>query len=620
MDSITSIYGRWETLKQRYIDRDVRMTKIANIRANNTELVAPGLFSAEWPKPVVANFIDAAAHDLSEVIAPLPAVNCNASNAVDDASRKRADKRTRIASYYIEASRLQTAMYAGADRYLSYGFLPLRIELDVANRRPHVHLDDPMGAYPEFDRYGNVTAYAKRWTEQASTLAAMFPEHADKIIGQDRTRGGSNQRLELVKWYDNDRTVVFLPDRSGVILAQARNLLGRVPVAIAQMPSLDGEHRGQFDDVLWVQLARAKMAMLKLEAAHKAVEAPIALPQDVQHLALGGDAIIRSATPEKIRRVELQVPSTIFAEDAALEKEMRTGSRYPEARVGNIDANIITGRGVQALMGGFDTQVKTAQVMFAQALQDAIAMCFELDEKVYGPVKKEIQGTENGQAYSIKYTPERDIKGDYTVSVDYGLMAGLDPNRALVWGLQARSDKLISRQFLRKNLPVSLNASLEEEIIDIEDGRDALKQALSGYVQAIPLMAQQGQDPGSIVRAMSVFVRERKKGKNIEDAVELALQPPEPPEQPDAETPQDQAGEPGGEPGQEGGPGEGPTGPDGSPTRPGYNTATGQIMGTVANKAGMPPGGRPDLKTMLSSLRSDGKSQMTSSVQRRNIV
>ena len=87
------------------------------------------------------------------------------------------------------------------------------------------------------------------------------------------------------------------------------NPIGRCPVVIAQMPSFDSETRGQFDDVLWVQLARAKMATLN-EAAQKAVEAPIALPNDVSHLAIGGDAII--VPPHlKVRRVELQVPSTI---------------------------------------------------------------------------------------------------------------------------------------------------------------------------------------------------------------------------------------------------------------------------------------------------------------------
>jgi hypothetical protein len=50
--------------------------------------------------------------------------------------------------------------------------------------------------------------------------------------------------------------------------------------------SLDGEARGQFDDVLSVQLARARFAILQIQAAEKSIQAPIAIPQDVQELPL----------------------------------------------------------------------------------------------------------------------------------------------------------------------------------------------------------------------------------------------------------------------------------------------------------------------------------------------
>lgn len=607
MTDLGAIHARFEELKERNAARDVRMQQVAQIRGNNPESIAPGLFNGEWPKSVVSNFIDAAAHDLSEVIAPLPAINCNTSQVADDAARKRADKRTRIANYYVEASRVQTQMYAGADRYITYGFLPMRVEVNIKEQRPHISLDDPVGAYPDIDRFGNCVAYAKRWELPAARLAAMYPEYRKQIIGAGKGSIGGNTMLELVRWEDEHQSVLFIPERSGLVLASMRNPIGRCPVVIAQMPSFDMETRGQFDDVLWVQLARAKMAMLKLEAAQKAVEAPIALPQDVSHLAIGGDAIIRSATPEKIRRVELQVPSTIFAEDQALEREMRTGARYPEARTGGIDANIITGRGVQALMGGFDTQVKTAQTMFAQALQDTIALCFHTDEAVWGPVKKDIKGTENGQSFSLSYTPEKEIRGDHTVSVDYGLMAGLDPNRALVWGLQARSDKLISRQFLRKNLPVSLNSTLEEEMIDIEEGRDALKQAVAGYVQAIPVMAQQGQDPGVIVRSMSKLIQARRKGKTIEEAVEIAFEPEPPPEPEPSQAPPEE----GGGPGDMGVRAQVPLGMD---------AATGGLRGVPNGQQGTPAGGRPDMRQMLAGLTSGGQANLTASVKRTRTI
>ncbi len=47
----------------------------------------------------------------------------------------------------------------------------------------------------------------------------------------------------------------------------------------------------------------------KIQAAEKSIQAPIAIPQDVQELALGPDAIMRSANPQGIRRVPLELPA-----------------------------------------------------------------------------------------------------------------------------------------------------------------------------------------------------------------------------------------------------------------------------------------------------------------------
>ena len=109
---------------------------------------------------------------------------------------------------------------------------------------------------------------------------------------------------------------------------------------VAFRPSIDGEARGQFDDVLAVQLARARFAVLQIQAAEKSIQAPIAIPQDVQELALGPDSIMRSANPQAIRRVPLELPVGVFQESGVLERELRMGARYPESRSGQIDASV----------------------------------------------------------------------------------------------------------------------------------------------------------------------------------------------------------------------------------------------------------------------------------------
>ncbi len=86
--------------------------------------------------------------------------------------------------------------------------------------------------------------------------------------------------------------------------------------------SLDGEARGQFDDILGIQLLRNRFALLAMEAAEKSVQSPIVLPQDVQELQLGGDAVIRTSNPAGVRRVELTLPQGVFTEQTLLNQEL----------------------------------------------------------------------------------------------------------------------------------------------------------------------------------------------------------------------------------------------------------------------------------------------------------
>ena len=514
-------------LRDRYHTRDSRWADLMAIRQGDIQQVFPGMFSEEYPKPMVANFIDVAARDVAEVIAPLPAFNCDTTDSISDAARKRADKRTMIVAGYRDSCNLQTMMYSGADRYLTFGMLAFIIEPDYENNRPIIRIDNPINSYPEFDRFGKLISYTKRYQKSVRELCNDFPELQSQILTKYENRN-SERTLEVFRYQDKKELVLFVPERANLVLERAANLLDELPIALAIRPGVDSDEnqRGQFDDIMWVQVARARMATFQLEAAQKSVQAPFALPSDVNVIEIGPDATIRSANPEKIRRVALDIPAGIFQETGALDQELRVGSRYPQGRLGQQSGSIVTGRGVEALMGGFDTQVKTAQAVFAETFRHVMALCFKMDEKLFGDVKKEVRGVTAGAPYEISYVPSKDIAGDYWVDVSYGMMAGLDPNRALVFGLQARGDKLISRDFLRRQMPWDMNVTQEEEKVEVEELRDSLMQAMASYAQALPAMAAQGQDPTKILTAMAAVIKGRQTGDNIEDLVVAAFAPP----------------------------------------------------------------------------------------------
>lgn len=601
-------------LRDHYHTRDARWADLLAIRQGDIQQVFPGMFPDEFPKPMVANFIDVAARDVSEVIAPLPTFSCMTTNSTSDRARKRADIRTMIAAGYRDTCNLQTLMYSGADRYVTFGMLPFIIEPDYENNRPMIRIDSPIGSYPEYDRFGKLISYTKRYQKTVRELVNSFPELESEIRGPYENRN-SERLLEIFRYQDKDELVLFVPERKNLILERAKNQLGELPVVIAVRPGVDSDEnqRGQFDDVMWVQVARARFATLQLEAAQKSVQAPFALPSDVNVLEIGPDATIRSANPEKIRRVGLDIPNGIFQETAQLDQELRLGSRYPEGRLGQQSGSIVTGRGVQALMGGFDTQVKTAQAVLAETFRHVMRVCFMMDEKYFGDIEKEVRGVNAGAPYEITYKPKDAIQGDYWCDVTYGLMAGLDPNRALVFGLQARGDKLISRDFLRRQMPWEINVTMEEEKVEIEELRDALIQAVSGYAQALPAMVTQGQDPSKILTAMAKVIQGRQEGRPIEEVIEEAF---ETPQQEQTESPEVAAAGEASAPGQA--PAGAPSGQEGQ--LPEGMQASGRLSGVAPGQAGMAPGGRPALQTLLAGLSSSGAPTLSAGVLRRQPV
>jgi hypothetical protein len=525
--SMEQVAARVEALRYRNNERDARNQDVLAVRKGKISQVYPDFFPDGVDANVVANFIDVVARDLSEVMAPLPAVNCSAANSVSDKARAFADKRTRIASNYFSHSDLSIQMYSGADWYITYGFVPFMIELDEESKMPRIRVENPIGAYPEFDRYGRCVAFAKRYLMTLGELVTQFPEYERELLGPNGYKQDLYSQLELIRYYDKDQSLIYLPTRQNLVLSYAANPLGKMMVVVARKPSIDGELRGQFDDVLGIQLLRNRFALLAMEAAEKSVQAPIVLPQDVQELQLGGDAVIRTANPAGVRRVELTLPQGAFTESALLNQELRAGTRYPEGRSGNIDASIVTGQGVQALMGAFDTQVKAAQAIFAAALRDIISICFEVDEKIY-PEEKTIRGVDSGSPYEITYKPSRDIKADYSADVRYGMLAGLNPAQGLIFMLQALGGGLISKDMAMRELPFTVNVTQELEKIEIENMRQSLLGGITAMAQAIPAMATSGGNPADIVTKIAGVITARQKGITLEDAIAEIFAPEQP--------------------------------------------------------------------------------------------
>lgn len=604
-DDIRRIHARVENMQSACAHRDADINRVRLVRRGRIDELAPSSFADDLPKSIVANVIDTAARDQAELSSPLPSLACASGNMTTNADEIRASKKNKIGSYYWAKSRLALQNIDFADSINSYSFGAYIVEPDFQRQCPRIRWESSFGAYYYQDRWGHVRWYAKVTEADVGTLAAQYPERESEILyhnGRERSLG---EVLRVVTYYDETEGIVYLPEAAGMVLARARHGLSRPPVVIAERPDTEDMPRGQYDDVVWTQLAKHYMATYMLKAADKSVNAPLALPDDVSEIAYGEDSILRSATPEKIGRVRLDIPRDVFALQAELDTAAKEGARYPEARTGGIKGNIVTGRGVQELMGTMDTQVRTMQTIIGHALEEVTSLCFEMDEALWPNIKKTITGVLTGKPFELTYIPSKDIAGSYGCKVTYGFAAGLSPSQAIVALLQLRGDDLISRDTFRRQLPFDLDAEEEQRAIDTQQLEDSLKQGLMALTQALGPMVAQGQDPLPVVLGVAKAVELRQKGRPLTEAIIAALTPPE---QPEPQAPQ--IPEQGAPPGAEQMQGEMP---------PGMRD-NGLQQGVAFGQQGMAPGGMPAISALMASMRGNGDTRLEASVLRKRAV
>jgi hypothetical protein len=605
------ICTRLKRLKNAAVARDRRMLEVTMVRKGEVHLMAPGLFSEDWPKPIISNAIDTIARDFAGSLAPLPALNCSSRAMRTDGDKRKAMKKNKIGSYYWKIADLAGRMLTAADWYLSYGFLVAYVEPDFDCQFPMIRFENPMGTYYELDRFGNCNFLAKTWTEKAWQIAEKFPELADQIMPTDRWgKRHPDTDLQVARICDATNWSLVLPSVNEpgttrtrqILLSQYAHGMDKPPVVIAERPSIGDDPMGQFDQVIWTWLARARMALMQLDAAHKAVNSPTVLPRDAVEFPVGPDAVIQTDNPGAVRKVSLELPQSAFAITEQLDQEIREGSRYPQARTGSTDASVITGRGIQALMGGFSTQIQEAQTILGTLLRRITSVAFELDVKLWPTQRKRIQGNQAGEPYDLFYSPKTDLGDNLSCDVTYGYAAGLAPNQAIVMLLQLRGDELISRDTFRRQLPFDVDIDDEQRRIDVNRTEDAVMQGIFALLQSFGPMAAQGMDPTPVMQNAAKFIKLRQDGMSVADAVVEAFG-----QKADISGDASQSGSSPNDAGNGGGDAQnGVEGvnPNGLPT------------GVAPGQAGLPAGGRPDLEQMIAGIRG-GRPVMDNTVNRR---
>jgi hypothetical protein len=167
--------------------------------------------------------------------------------------------------------------------------------------------------------------------------------------------------------------------------------------------------------------------------------------------------------------------------------------------------------------------------------------------------------------------------------------------------LQALGGDLVSKDYVRRHLPSDINPKDEEAKINVEKLRGSLLEGLSGWVQSLPALAAQGQDPSPIIQGVVSALRDVQKGKSLEDALTKVFPAPPPPEP----APAAPEGAPPGMPGMPGAPDPGAAfDQQGIP-----NDLTAGIQSRG-------PNARPDMSLLFAGTNSNGSPNLQSGVSR----
>jgi hypothetical protein len=541
--------------RARYIDRDQRMELIDAVVAGEFEVFDPDEERIEARTP---NLVQVALEDTAEAASLVPTIRVQPSKGTQGAKDKAGTTEQACASYFdtngIDLLIQRSVMDMGA-----YGFSTWTILPDFEQRIPLIERRDPRHCYPEPGfRLGDV-AHRVMFARDVY-FTALPKKYQDKIVEFTETNASQpgfsvpeeNTKVVLIEFFDADEVVVaglysvgtgfvagdveFYP----VELDRVKHKLGVCPVVIGPRITLDGEFRGQFDQVLSMLDAHIRLMGLVLDYADQAVYSDIWVRDLIGEMSYGGGSYIELGPQGAIGRVPPAVNSLNIQQDIErLIEGIHLGGRWPKARPGQVDQSIASAKFIEASAGMMNTAIRTYHLILQKMLEKAMRVALKVDVTHF-PGKKQMTGILRNQEFLVEYNPSTDLDLTAKVRVEYGLGLGKDPSQSAVLHIQYSQNEFISKLFAQENTEGIRDVNRENERMDVDKFRS---MALAKLMQGL----EQGTIPE---KALIEMAKKRESGENLFEIYEEFIIKPR--EEAMAQAPQPGLGGP-------------PVGPDGQP-------------------------------------------------------
>jgi hypothetical protein len=479
----------------------------------------------------IPNLINSGLEHLAQKLGRMPDIKVD-QYADSERAKNKAEKLERIVSNLDSNSKMDMQLPQAARWLPGYGFCVWIIRQKMSPdgiMYPHAELRDPYDCYPGY--YGPdqdpkelalirlvPNQVIKSMYPQAQVMvdeSSQFPSGYSKFKYHDGfQRGWDNHTAdgtELVEFYDEEGTYVFLPDTKQILDFTPNPLKSGPRFVISKRFSFD-RLSGQYDHVLGLMAAMAKINVLSIIAMEDSVftETNIIGELESGNYKRGRFAVNYLTPGSQVAKPPNNVPYQLFQQIDRIERQLRVGSSYPVSDDAISPNSFVTGRGLQELLSSVDLNVKEYQLSLKTAMEELDYKRLEMDEVLNGNKKKPLAGYLKGTAYAEQYTPSTDIQGMYKTRRVYGVMAGFDEPTKIVSGLQLLQAGIIDKETLQENMDGLDNVQkINDRILKDEAERtlfETLKvQASQGDPKATMALVQIYKDPNSMQAILDKF-------------------------------------------------------------------------------------------------------------------
>jgi|TARA_R100001463_G_scaffold130711_1_gene190272 hypothetical protein len=479
----------------------------------------------------IPNLINSGLEHLAQKLGRMPDIKVD-QYADSERAKGKAEKLERIVSSLDGNSKMDMQMPQAARWLPGYGFCVWIIRQKMSPdgiMYPHAELRDPYDCYPGY--YGPdqdpkelalirvvPTAVIKQMYPQAQVMvdeSSQFPSGYSKFKYHDGfQRSWDNQLadgVELVEYYNEEGTYVFLPDTKQILDYTPNPLKSGPRFVISKRFSFD-RLTGQYDHVLGLMAAMAKINVLSIIAMEDSVftETNIIGELESGNYKRGRLSVNYLSPGSQVSKPPNNIPYQLFTQIDRIERQLRVGSSYPVSDDAISPNSFVTGRGLQELLSSVDLNVKEYQLALKTAMEELDYKRLEMDEALNGQTKKPMAGYLKGTAFAEQYTPATDIKGMYKTRRIYGVMAGFDEPTKIVSGLQLLQAGIIDKETLQENMDGLDNVQkINDRILKDEAERtlfETLKvQASQGDEKATMALVQIYKNPNSMQAILDKF-------------------------------------------------------------------------------------------------------------------